>query len=535
MKLNTKTIVAIAIVLFVLLTGGHFFFSSHQPTPPQPAMNPYGAFGPPAGAMPDMTKMAGDQAKIYQLMTQYGLDVSSATYLSQAKAQVLSQTNRSVHVLLTFPDGISSDQTITITPDVKYMPTAAELERAAKAGTHTYNVKFAVKSESDTKARMTLQYFVPYSAVPSELQRLIHDQSSSAHWFELVPSAWAQEGGGGGIGMNMFEETVLEAANAELGKLAEEGELSEKFPGPLKNLMLVLKALKKGMDLSDWMGELNELENCAENPTNPLTKKAYDQDPSYQDQVLNGVDEARAGAVESTAMRYMNLGVTSTIGKENEVLGVIITPLSVWSDETLKQLAEENIEDAKKSVTPCPDEPMRAGQFQPMKATLKYDYYSITLPRDECDRNGNCSHAEERRHFECTLLLKPDATGLLVGQSTAKLEMKSDSNAHGPNGEGGETSRESHETSKGDLVVEIRAGGATPRNGVVYSQIHTDTLTTDGTQKTGFLPTARYHNENGAWGIDCDFFKVNLDQGGTFKVFQSTDGHGTCTLELSPE
>jgi hypothetical protein len=511
MKLNTKAIIVIAVVLFALFRGGHFLFRRPAPAPPQQAMNPYGAFGPPGGAMPDMSKIAGDQAKLYQLMTQYGLNIEAASYLAQAKVQVLSQSNTSLHIAVTFPEGVIGDETITITPDVKYTPTAAELERAGKNDTHTYNVKFTARKESDTKARMTLQYFVPYSAVPADLQQKIH--ASSASWFQLVPSVWAQEGGEGS-GMNVYEETSLELAKALLNQEAEAYEHAEKLPGPLSALMVVLKALKTGMDFNSWMGELNEIRDCAENPTNPLTKKAYDQDPTYKEKVLNGVDEARGGVESSTAMRFANLAVTTGIEKENEVLGFLIGPLSSWNNETLKQLAEQDVTDARKSVVPCED--TRPGTMGSLKYTYKR---SVNLPGNIQDVSGTA---------EGTFELKQDPYGHTVyaGEGEGKLDWT----------ETGKTYINSqHMHKNGDLEISL-SGRGDPGDASLSLTFHGEKLT----YTYACTGNCNKHSESGTEGFftTCTFESVNMVSGGTYSAPGSDDGTGaqtSCKLKISPK
>jgi hypothetical protein len=518
MKVDTKTIVLIAAVLFVLLTGLRFLPSFHKPAPPPQATNPFGSFAPPASGMPDMSKIAGDQATVFKLMTQYGLGVGTATYLAQAKIQVLSQSNTSVHFALTLPKGVTSDGTITITPDVKYTPTPAELEQAAKSGAHTYNVKFTVENQSDTKAHMTLQYFVPYSAVPAELQQKIHGQSSSVRRLQLVPLVWAQEGGGEGSGMSVSQETGLEVAKEVLTEQAEEGKLSKEFPKPLEGLMDVLKAFKKEQEHIAWLDELDELQDCAENPTNPLTRKAFDQDPAYRDQVVHGVTQSRGDVTGFTGMRFLNLGVSVAIGEQSGPLGVMIGPVGSWTDETLKQLAERRITDAQKNVTPC-DVPMTPGDLRPMEGTLKYIY--ILKPLD--GKSSETRMAEGK--FELNVV-----QGGLAGEGTAKFTYDSMSMSDNPICKGvGATAK-----AKGDVEIKA-AGGGTPFGGVI--ELHFDgDLPVAGTQLVGNGANnciEQSRSETDHFGSVCHFDHIDMVNGGKYSTFAQDDPHGTCTIEIS--
>ncbi|MFI5104836.1 MAG: hypothetical protein ACHP79_07935, partial [Terriglobales bacterium] len=173
MKAHTKAIAVIAAILLTLAVAAGLKLKSlfRKPTPSAQATNPFGPFIQTGSASPNFNPVGANQVAIYKLMSQYGLDIGSASYLAQAKAKLLSQTNTSAHFVLTFADDLTADETITLTPDQKYTPTPVELEKAGRTGVHIYNVKFSAIDESPAKARITLQYFVPYSAVPANLMQ----------------------------------------------------------------------------------------------------------------------------------------------------------------------------------------------------------------------------------------------------------------------------------------------------------------------------------------------------------------------------
>jgi len=130
---------------------------------------------------------------------------------------VLGQTNTSAHFIVTFGNDLTSDESITLTPNQQYTPTPAEMAESGQH--HVYQGKFSVEYESETKARIHLQYFVPYTAVPADMQRRL--QSSTAQWLQLVPSAWAQEGSGSSMGMNVASDTAVEVTKEVLKQTAE--------------------------------------------------------------------------------------------------------------------------------------------------------------------------------------------------------------------------------------------------------------------------------------------------------------------------
>ena len=265
MNQQTKKIAIVAGVLLVALLIGSRVFPKPPRKVPQPlptnALNPYSQppSMPPGFNPAALTAMGMNQVAMYKLMGQ-GIPMGIASYLTQAKAQVLSQTNTSAHFVLTFASDLTSDVTITITPNQQYAPTSAELGQSGQR--RVYNVKLSVQNESESRARIHLQYFVPYSAVPADLQRKI--QTSTAQWLELIPSAWAQEGGGSSMGMNVASDTAVEVTKEVLKQNAEHGKLSKEFPTPLSRMVDVLNALKKEQEHVAWLDELAELQDCAE-------------------------------------------------------------------------------------------------------------------------------------------------------------------------------------------------------------------------------------------------------------------------------
>jgi len=526
MKSNTKTIIVVAVVLFVLLTGAHFMSSFHRPAPPPQAANPYGAFGPAGAGMPDMTKIAGDQAKVFELMTKYKLKPRLANYIAQANLQVVSQTDISIHFVITYPDKATTDGTITVAADPNYTPSPADVERAARTGSKVLGPKLTVKKNGPNEWQYTLQYQVPYSAIPSDLLQKLPPPSkgerSISHLLDLVPSVHADGG------LVAGEGAVSVLANYFATYYDKKWEMEGKSVGV--DVPLALLDLGDDlMTLKEWMNEIGELEDCAKNPTHPLSQKAT-HDPNYQHDVLDPLSDAK-GDVQSTLVPTM---ASDTAGFITHWLpfgsGAAAGLVFSTQDEAIANYAEGRIEEARKYVVPCHHEEMTAGQFRPMQANFKY-VYNRNIP-NQCDKDGNCSQGEEKRGIEGTVHMTPDSTGFLVGKGTAKVTMHSSQHATNQYG----CSVEGHEKSEGAGELAVRGGGATPLNGVVKAEFNTDALTTDSDGKTCKGSAAPSHRENGSFGMACDFYNVNLVRGGTYTAFEGGNQiNGTCTLEIFPE
>lgn len=460
------------------------------------------------------------QMAMVQLIQKYQVSMGAAAFLAQAKVQVLSQSSNSVRYSTAFPDGITSETTITVTPNQKYSPTPAEIALAQKTGVPTYRVQFSAKAESDTKAHLTLRYFVPNSAMPADLQQRL--QNTSASFFQLIPSAYAGEDLGGEV----VSDTTTEVAKEILKEQAEEGKLSKEFPTPLSRLVDVLNAFKKETEHNDWMDQLSFLEYCANNPSNPLTQKAYQQDPNYQKQTVQGVQDARSDVMGMTAMRFLNLETSVATDLVEGPMGALTTPISSYNDGTLKNLANDRIDEAKKGLTDCkPADHYNPGQFRPMQGNFKYAY---NLASDVC--KIGCVKYEEQRKFEGVVHLAPDSFGYLAGKGSGLMAVKKNRHAYDQYCKQSDTL----DNLDGKADIEVEAGGDGPNNGVIRVRFGSDQLARDGKTISCDGKVDKLTG-NGSAGADCEFHNVDLVHGGSYAAFQSGDAHGTCNLEIFPE
>ncbi|GAC1633617.1 MAG: hypothetical protein NVS9B14_08620 [Candidatus Acidiferrum sp.] len=71
--------------------------------------------------LPNFANLPGAYSPASQMamakLVQSGVGMGVASYLMQAKPQILAQSSNSVRYSLTFPNGVSSESTITITPN----------------------------------------------------------------------------------------------------------------------------------------------------------------------------------------------------------------------------------------------------------------------------------------------------------------------------------------------------------------------------------------------------------------------------------
>src|SRR5882672_7393725 len=158
---------------------------------------PSGMGMPPSMAISPALLEGVDQVAMYKLMAERHLSARAAVYLMKSKIRLIEESKTSTHFLMSFPDGGTIDETITLLPNQSYTPTTADLARAARSGSRVYNPHLTFKKNGTESLMATLEYRVPYSALPKEILEKIGapapgTPNKTAGFFNLVPPAWGQ-------------------------------------------------------------------------------------------------------------------------------------------------------------------------------------------------------------------------------------------------------------------------------------------------------------------------------------------------------
>jgi len=482
---------------------------------------PSGASAPDMSQLAKLAGMSDAQALMLKYATgvragQSDLSPQAMEYLKGTKLEILGETNTSVHYLQTFPDGVTSEETITIIPNQKYTPTSAEVEKSTQARVQVFRPSLAIKQISSRERVFTLQYYLSEAALPPQiLQRIGQSksaaQSSQREFFTIVPKAWAQEGGDNGG--QFVTWNVMELVKSMDVKLLEgmEWEKSAKF---VDNILTMRDVVNGYNEISNWLGEIAELKECAEHPTNPLTQKASGSS-EYQNNVIGSLDNS-SWEIQGTAFpKVANIAAGAVTQKLPFGTGVLISPIVSANDQAIEQFAEEEIANAKKVVVPC-DSPMMPGNLRPMHLTLQYSY------------NNTEMGIQEKQTASGELDLDSKMGGL-EGEGPGKFKVERKQVQAGPNvcangykGKG-----------EGDANITAEAGG-TPYGGVVELRLSVDL----NLHESGKVPDGDHCSEQAHVGMrnynfGCRFDHLDLVHGGTFSHFQDGDGHGTCTIELT--
>ncbi len=485
---------------------------------------------PEIAKLASMAGMGGDAGLMVKLM-RYRLDPRALSYVSQAKIQVLSETTRSVHYVLTFPDQVTSDETVTITPNQHYTPSSAAPQASKRPGPQVFEPKLTAKKISPTEMQFTLHYYVRQDALPAELVQRIRQSGATAQdgdFFRVVPAAWAQEGGGGNNGAGSVGWNIAEVVKSMGVKGLEHAEWEKAAKG-LENILTMKDLIKSYGEIQGWLGEVAELEECAKNPTNPLTAKAA-QGQDYQ-QVLDQLDEASWDIQMTAFPKVANI----TAGAVTQFLpfgtGVMISPITDANDAAIEQYAEQRIADARKSVVECDKETeMTAFGFRPMIGKFEYKYN---------DSYRNCTHQGSESGCTFNTVIREAAGSFVIDPGASEESAAATNVGSGYTQEDGgfenpKCHGETHSLIKGPFQITVDARG-TPESAMVDLYVGSNQWkgTLDSYQTCGAMPPVHESWDNGSPTVDCKFTKVDMVKGGHFATFSEADhGRGTCVIDL---
>jgi hypothetical protein len=296
-----------------------------------------------------------DQAVVNRLMNEEGLDIDTATLIAQIDSEIKSSNSTFLNYEQTLEDEGAWDVQIRAIPDQTYILTEAELQAATSTGNEIYDVEYYFE-EIDGTPQFTFRYFVPYEAMSEELKTSIQSKPSSpaaATMVGFLPSAEASGGASGAV----IETIIKNLGMKGIGQL-----------GDFSKLYGALGALTGVYDLSqsDYFSELEQLRECAENPTNPLTKKTYQENPSEKAKTVEQVNEAQSQVEQLMIARILNLAAKTgaQFTGANFAGKLFFDSVAKWNDETLKQVSQRWVDDARKAVVRCEPAILLNGSIQ---------------------------------------------------------------------------------------------------------------------------------------------------------------------------
>ncbi len=209
--------------------------------------------------------------------------------------------------LQSFLNGAAREMTLKVSPNRAYAPKADEL---VSGGIPLYAFNYA----SDTKADGTMQIDMDYYVLKAGLPKGSVPKASAI--------ANAAEDGGAGI---EWTEIGKKGSEAGIGSLIDYFKDKGHNVGEIGNIFTLASAMSNVATSGDqsiqdkkWLAELDALEECAANPTNPVAKS----DPNYSQTTVAKIQAARSELKTVSAVRYLN-NMTETGADANPVTAIM--------------------------------------------------------------------------------------------------------------------------------------------------------------------------------------------------------------------
>ncbi len=310
-------------------------------------------------------------SRVSEFRSKGNLNLAGATFLAAGKLEVNSPAKNLYQFTATFPANTIANITIKLTPNKKYLPTADE---RAMTGEQAYNAKLTHAATGKTY-NMKLQYFLPQGTLPAAfkggpkiaaLPLVLQAVKAFQGQLAVYGSANADYGSGrleqgsGDLSGVMVELTaVLIEGGKQLAGTVEEflfnmglKDVGSPIGTTWDSALNVVEALNMSSEYQDMVAELDELQAEAENPTNPLTQKAYAEDPNAKQQILDEIADARSELKWDTLVDYLNTEISVGLGLlGSPALSLAAAPITTWNSDTIKQLMHERIKIIRKMIT----------------------------------------------------------------------------------------------------------------------------------------------------------------------------------------
>ena len=267
-----------------------------------------------------------------------GFPVDVAEFFAASKIESNSPNDTTYIYLQTFPNGASREMTLRVSSNRQYTPTPEEIANTIPGSNPIYAFKYSSDIQADSTTKIEMNYFVPngYLTNGSKLLQIASGNGTIdglvIHWEEI-----------GKKGADVSISSLLEYFKAG-------------YVSSIYALASALSDVTTALDLSKqykkWKDELDALEDCAANPTNPLTRS----DPNYSPTTVAKIRDARDELQQVTAVRFLNL-MTEKAYDLNPVTAIFSIPAKqgfVWSEKTLDNYSENTImREARLAVVPC--------------------------------------------------------------------------------------------------------------------------------------------------------------------------------------
>lgn len=280
-------------------------------------------------------------------------DVARFFAATQLSSSCASETNCTY--LYTYPNGATRKVTMTATPNQQYTPTAAELARTASVTNPVYGGKFTASELDGSAPQVDISYFVPTTSIVKSKANmsptLLLAENGARRALMRAP------GVNDGFTLSL-KDSGTKGADVAIGSILEHYKdlgKSVEATGSLYALASALSdvagAVALSKDVNAMLAELDALEKCAADPTNSLTQS----DPGYSANTVAKIRSTRAELKQISAVRFINImGETGAgIIPATAILSVPLKQANAYTEQTLKDISESLMQDARSSVVSC--------------------------------------------------------------------------------------------------------------------------------------------------------------------------------------
>jgi hypothetical protein len=306
-----------------------------------------GASGTPTGALSGATSTpraldAAGQARVSELVAE-GVPRADAIFMALASITVTPGNGKSERIVETFPTGNKVDMTVALDPTRHAQPDTVEVST----------------SETDAALTFTLSYFVPFAGMPDDVRQWIGSLTPSGSALLAFTGSgirgprplFADVDGTGVIVQGIYSKATKEEAVLALETLKEYG--IETSPLAIEVGEAVVDSALITKEWTDLAGKFDELQKCAENPANPLTKKMYQEQPGEKDKILQAINFATADMTENIIVEYIGALNNAAASTGPKWLGWLIGPVTKWATENLNDVNKQLLADITHQITKC--------------------------------------------------------------------------------------------------------------------------------------------------------------------------------------
>jgi|GEM_PF-2679028 hypothetical protein len=316
-----------------------------------------------------------DESLVQKLVSEEGLTPTGAIFLALTKFEVQALAKNEYRIRASFPTKNTADFTITLLADQKQR----KIPVAPASGGNSLPIYLAA-SDFDEQAgglQFRLEFLIAADAFPEGSLDSFRSSTGSSKIESFLDSVFPRAYAAAArapddVDSDPVVRTIVKGFvtrfRNELLKAFEQAAAKDvPLPksGVVKPLTTVESSTKSVISSWDareehlsWMEQLERAQRCAENPTNPLTKKMYQEVAGSKEKTLQLIQEARLEVQMNTAVRF--LGIMNKLAlrlvSPHPIIGIVADAMVAWSDGTLKGVNSERVLAIQRMVTECKEE-----------------------------------------------------------------------------------------------------------------------------------------------------------------------------------